>query len=331
MSHLLLAKPELEEGWINASVGEAHLIKEAMLSCYDIENRLPEEINWEYPLPDGNRELIGILEEKYGGKVIITNGAKQGLGAVFYALEKLGCRSVGMRNPYWALIPPLVRFHGLEPVPSSEGVDSFLAILPNNPDGYMMNQEAIDQLSDRYSNEYLIVDSVYYTHSYLPESLELVPFGDVQLYSASKAYGLSGLRIGWIVCHNSVFYPLIRDYLEMMTVGVSEVSQQFFLNQILRKEEEKPSIKRRFEKKAFYALKEARKLFAGIGSSILELPDDFEEQVGMFAWCKLKDSEALREAKIHAIEGAPFGQPGFVRLNLALPKETLRELILRLG
>jgi aspartate/methionine/tyrosine aminotransferase len=333
MSDILLAKPKLGVGWIDCSVGESHLIRESVFSAYDIDTtKLDAGLSWEYPLPEGERELTEILSKRYNAPVVITNGAKQGLGAAFYALKKLGCSSVGMRNPYWALIPPLVKFHGLVPVPSYDA-DSCLSILPNNPDGYMMSPAEIETFVQdcKAQEKYLIHDAVYYTHSYLPESSDLIPFGDVQLYSASKMYGMSGIRIGWAVCHNYKFYHLIKEYVEMMTVGVSEISQQFFLENIIKQEESKPSIKRKFEKKSYFALKEARQLFASVNSGILELPEDFEQTAGMFIWAKLKDADALRAAKINAIEGTPFGMPGHVRLNLALPKAVLKDVILRLS
>ncbi len=332
MSDILLAKPKLGAGWIDTSVGESHLIRESVLASYNIDTtKLDSSLTWEYPMAGGDQELTETLSKRYNAPVVITNGAKQGLGAVFYALKKLGCSSVGMRNPYWALIPPLVKFHGLVPVPSY-GADSCLSILPNNPDGYMMTPEEIASFVQecKENEKYLIHDAVYYTHSYLPESCDLVPFGDVQLYSASKMYGMSGLRIGWVVCHNYKFYHLVREYVEMMTVGVSEISQQFFLENIIKQEEEKPSIKWKFEKKSYFALKEARQLFSNVNRNILELPDDFEQTAGMFIWAKLKDPEAMKAAKINAIEGTPFGMPGYIRMNLALHKPVLKEVILRL-
>jgi aspartate/methionine/tyrosine aminotransferase len=333
MSDILLAKTKLGPGWIDLGIGESHLIREAALSTYSIStNKLNDSLSWEYPAPEGDAELVEILSRRHNAPVVITTGAKQGLGACFYALKKLGCQSVGMRSPYWALIPPLVKFHGLEPIPSYDA-DSCLAVLPGNPDGYMMRPEEIQNFVKDCSakNKYLIHDAVYHSHSYLPEETELLSFGDVQLYSASKMWGLSGIRIGYAVCHNEKFYGLIREYVEMMTVGVSEISQQFFLQNIIKPEEERPAIRKKFERKAFYALKEARKLFSQIDSSIIELPDDFEETAGMFVWAKLKDADKLREVKINGIEGTPFGVPGHIRLNLAVSRKTLEEVMDRLS
>lgn len=332
MSDILLAKPKLGPEWIDCAVGESHLIREAVLSTYNIDMaELDSSLSWEYPSPEGDKELTDILSKRYNAPVVMTNGAKQGLGACFYALQKLGCSSVGMRSPYWALIPPLVKFHGLTPVPSYDA-DSCLAVLPGNPDGYMMSPEEIENFVEdcNEKDKYLIHDAVYHTHSYLPESFELSSFGDVQLYSASKMWGLSGIRIGWAVCHNYKFYNLIKEYVEMMTVGVSEISQQFLLQNIIRQEEEKPSIKKKFEKRSFLALKEARNLFKEVNQDVLELPSDFENTAGMFIWAKLKNAEALKSAKIYVIEGTPFGKPGYVRLNLAITKANLKEVIARL-
>lgn len=333
MSDILLVKPKLGIGWIDASIGESHLIREAVLSSYNMSTtNLDAGLTWEYPTPEGDRELTEILSKRYNAPVVITTGAKQGLAACFYALKKLGCSTIGLRQPWWALLPPLIKFHGLNPMPSNDA-DSYLAVLPGNPDGYMMNPAEIQNLAKecKDSGKFLIHDAVYYNHSYLSDTTDLIPFGDVQLYSASKSYGISGIRIGWAVCHNYKFYNLIREYIEMMTVGVSEISQQFFLQNIIKYDEINPNVRKKFEKKSFTALREARELFSRVNSNIIELPDNFVETPGMFIWAKLKDPDAMKAAKINVIDGAPFGAQGYIRMNLALPKHTLKEVVSRLS
>ena len=81
------------------------------------------------------RTVVAALGEK-------RDGAKQALGAAFYALHKMGKRILGMRNPYWAAIPPLADMHGLT---CSPNYDCYLAVSPNNPDGHVLDlQELTD-------------------------------------------------------------------------------------------------------------------------------------------------------------------------------------------
>ncbi len=140
MSDILLAKPKLPDGWIDVSVGEPHVVREVLRKYFKLDSIGQDHPDhyWEYPNPIGYPPLVKALEEKHGYPVIITNGAKQALGATFYALKKMGKETVGMMEPYWALIPPLVEMHGLKPAIGVHpfNIDSFLALAPNNPNGH---------------------------------------------------------------------------------------------------------------------------------------------------------------------------------------------------
>src|SRR5579885_3412990 len=117
MSDLLLAKPILPPDWIDVSVGEPHLVRDNLSKVFQLEEELRighlKLNDMVYPYPTGYQPLVKLLEEKHKAPVIITNGAKQALGAVFYALSQMGYPGVAMKMPYWALIPPLAKMHGL--------------------------------------------------------------------------------------------------------------------------------------------------------------------------------------------------------------------------
>lgn len=340
MSDILLAKPELPEGWLDFTVGEAVVVRNAVLKHFNLSLSQPAiESLLDYPAPNGNKELIKLLEDKYQVPVIITNGCKQALGASFYLLNKLGYKSIGMRLPYWALIPPLVKAHGLKsvfldstlPEDYYEAVsyDSYLDLSPNNPDGWTTSSDMMKKMEEFHKEEGipLIHDAAYYSHSYLPSSHELVKYGDLQLYSVSKMYGLSGLRLGYIVCNNTSYYKTLCEYTEMMTVGVSTASQQLFA-QLLWQEK---SLGNAYELEAYNNLLEAKRLFKTISSEIIEVPDNFENTPGMFAWVKVKNRAAFNKAQINVIDGDPFGVPGYIRMNLGVPLSMLQEAVDRLN
>ena len=104
MSHLLLTKPNLPDGWIDVSIGEAHLVRQNLLDIFQISGELElgylKDKDLIYPDPTGYQPLVDHLEDKHNAPVIITNGAKQGLGAAFYALKKKGYGYCGMKSPY---------------------------------------------------------------------------------------------------------------------------------------------------------------------------------------------------------------------------------------
>jgi aspartate/methionine/tyrosine aminotransferase len=333
MSEILLAKPKLPEGWIDVSVGEPHVVRDTLLKTFDLDlarHPLPTvDRMHEYPLPTGYQPLVEMLQACHGAPVIITNGAKQALGASFYALKRMGKKSIGMRSPYWALIPPLVRMHDLHSLYQVEGADAALCLLPNNPDGYSKDPRwLIDYCQENQMP--LIHDAAYYTHVYLHPSYELKQFGDIQIYSISKMFGLSGLRLGYVVCPNPEFYRYIQEYMEAMTVGVS-VIPQIFLEQLFKKMELKPDLTQEFELISRNALTNAKEIMEEVDPEVLEIPKNFRDTPGMFGWFKVGSKCDFAKARINAIDGALFGVPGMVRMNLAFDTRRMNEIVDRLN
>ena len=333
MTDILLAKPNLPHQWLDWSVGEAHVVKEALFKTFDIKSSylvhlLPNKKS-EYPPPAGYEPLVKLLEDKYQAPVIITNGAKQALGATFYALNKMGIAKLGMRTPYWALIPPIANAHGLQ---IADKYDAYLAILPNNPDGFMFDYDYAKYLSD-YHKELgipFIHDAAYYTPIYLPEGFNLGPLGDLQIYSMSKMYGLSGIRVGYVVCTNRDYYCRIKEYIEMMTVGVSTVSQDIAYS-LLRELWGNPDGERTFVSEAKKQLYVAKALCKTIRKDILDVPEDVVNIPGIFGWFSKGPNCDFERAKIHTVSGKLFGDESMVRLNLGLPTDILIEAIERLN
>jgi aspartate/methionine/tyrosine aminotransferase len=164
----------------------------------------------------------------------------------------------------------------------------------------------------------------------LPKSYELKQCGDVQIYSASKAFGLSGIRIGWAVCPNPDYYKLIREYMEAMTVGVS-ILPQVFTYDLMSHMEQHPYMVEQFEDKAAISLMYAKAAMMKVDSEVLEVPQDLIKTPGMFLFCKIKDYSLLEKAKINAIDGKHFGMPGYVRMNLAFNAGRIDEIVARLN
>lgn len=338
MADILLAKPNLPEGWIDCSVGEPHVVRENLvkifeLSVYELPN-VPKM--YEYPLPNGYGPLVQLLEKKHKAPVVITNGAKQALGACFYVLKKIDWNHCEEKSPHWALIPPLAEVHGINMIhangPCVEDDSPFLLLAPNNPDGHCETPEQLVELSKQYkdSDLPLIHDAAYYTHVYLPPTLALPSIGDVQVYSISKMLGLSGLRLGYVVCPNQEFYKLILNYMETMTVGVS-VQPQIFLYDLLRRMEGYPTKAQQFEGQSYHDLQQSKKIIQKVSPEILEVSAGFEQTPGMFGWFKVGPKADFTKSKINVISGDLFGVPGMVRMNLAFNSETMEEIVRRLN
>lgn len=344
MSDILLTKPKLPNGFIDVSIGEAHIIKESLFKTFDCScYTLPQVPHmYEYPDARGYEPLVRLLEEKHKAPVIITNGAKQALGACFYALKQLDKAAVRMRVPYWALIPPLLEMHGCisastmqDPPHYSDSEfwkhESHLYLGPNNPDGFIHSAQDLIEM-DKGSKEAgcpFIHDAVYYTRAYMPDSHSLPAVGDVHIYSISKMLGLSGLRLGYAVCPNPVFYKLIHRYMEAMTVGASILSQVFAYD-LMDRMRSYPTLTSQFEWLAYESLQKSKEIFSTVDPAVITLPKDFLKTPGMFAFVKCP-MYVMDKAKINAVDGCHFGMPGYVRINLAFPEDTMQEIVKRLN
>lgn len=185
-----------------------------------------------YTTPHGLPELVAAIAERVtarsgepttGDEVLLTTGATGGLGAVLGALVAPG-DEVLLLAPYWPLIAGIVRsFHAeAVDVPWFGGVasvDDGLATLerhagertvalylntPNNPSGRVMPPEQVAAvvgwaaerglwvISDEVYEDY-VYDGVHaYARPHAPEST-------FAAHSFSKAYGMAGNRVGYVV------------------------------------------------------------------------------------------------------------------------------------
>ena len=344
MKDVLPTKPVLPPDFIDCSVGEPYLVRDALINTFDLET-IESKIktnDFVYPAPNGYKPLVDLLEEKYNAPVVITNGAKQGLSAAFFALKKLDRDVVSTRVPYWALIPPLMEMHGLicpvtmtEPLHSHNGFwkrEAFLYVGPNNPDGFIHNNsELIEMANEIKSTETpFIHDAAYYSHLYLSEDYDLSVIGDAQIHSMSKSLGLSGLRCGFVICSNPKFYDLIKYYVDHTTVGVSLASQTM-LFELLSMMQKCPNLTKKFEQTSRDKLTANKKLCSEINSQVLEIQKNVVDMPGMFLFAKVGPKADFKKSKLNFVPGDPFGMPGYIRMNLAFEFDKMQEVVKRLN
>jgi hypothetical protein len=322
----------LTDQWIDAGPGEAYIVKNTLFSLFpDLKSHsvnLSFNHKSDYPF-GGYRPLVEYLENKHNAPVVICNGAKQALAASFYALRKKGFKTLGARMPCWHLIPPLVKECDMKI--SESGYDCYLSILPNNPDGFMLSNTEISHHGEWFKNEGgapLIHDAVYYSPIYI-DNFQQKPVGDIQIFSASKSYGLSGIRIGYAVCHNNDYYKLLSDYVDMTSVGVSTLSQEYYLRLLYEVEHDKNKFPQ-FVSLVRDQLSEAKKIILSINSDVLDV-NDVTNQCGMFGWFKKGKRLDLSKAKINVVDGVVSGFPNHIRMNLALPLDKIKEIANRLN
>lgn len=325
-----LQKVNLGPDWIDLSFGEPKVVVEALfrqLNRFGDPFKMPtlqDLPKWEYQPAAGKPDLVSLLEKKYGAKVVVCNGAKQALNAALSAFKRSDLKRIYYDKPFYPANPALTESTGL--IWSDKGGhDCLLITSPNNPCG--KNYSNIDLLDFRHQGP-LIHDAAYYTPVYLPDSQMQIPIGDIQIFSMSKMYGVSGLRIGYAVIHNEKYYQHVVNFIEETTAGVSTASQDIARNIELMFREH-PEYYDQFCQEARQSIMLARKELDRLNPNVLEAVPC--QSNSMFGWFKAGPQLDNVSAKVHILPGELFGQPGMMRMNIAHPPEVIREAVDRLN
>ena len=170
---------------------------------------------------DKVRDRNGLTAERTS--VLVTAGATAGLQCVAGAVVDPG-DEVLILAPFWPLIRCIVQSFGGKPVevPFFDRVSSaeeavaavrqritsrtvaLYVSTPSNPTGKILPREWLEALAElaRSADLWLWSDETYEDYVYEGEHFSvgaLVPDRTVSVYSFSKAYGVAGLRVGYLV------------------------------------------------------------------------------------------------------------------------------------
>ena len=338
----LQLRKELTPGWINLAVGEPRLVSinlKSVLDKHGVNNHIicnNDILTHEYKPSTGIPELVEFLKNKTGYKyVVITNGAKQAISASFAAVKAQGYDSVYIPVPYWVSFPTLALKEDLNVIHSNTLVDDQTAILltlPNNPDGYMMNQQDFDafNVDCQADNLPLIHDGAYNSKIYLPTLFGLENSCSMYIHSYSKSLGLSGLRIGYLATNNATYAELASEYMEITTTGVSSASQQIVLK-LEQLFDSKPEIYNDFVTLCQKDFAMNRTVLKTLHKDIADVK--FMSPNGMFAFLPKgpKCDKAFEAAKVKVLNGDLFGKPGYVRISLGLEPQEFKEAVDRVN
>ncbi len=183
--------------------------------------------------------------------IVVTNGAMNGLYILFQAILEPG-DEVSLPDPMWTEIAENIRLAGGRPVPirlrEDEGYayhpeDIQAAIspktraifvnTPHNPTGMVIDRtklEAIASVAEKH-NLLLISDEAYehvifdgQTHVSLG-SLPAAQGRTLSVYSLSKTYAMSGLRLGYVVTTDKLILERLKKLVRCTINGVNSVTQ----------------------------------------------------------------------------------------------------------
>ncbi len=207
--------------------------------------------------PSLKKAIIRYMEEHYDKlvapeNVIVSSGAKQSLFNILFTLLDPQDEVI-LLAPYWVSYPEMIKMvHGVPVVVTPEdgtfhprmaeieqAVSSYTKVIivnsPNNPSGIVFSQEFIAALIDFCESKgiYIILDDIY--HKLVFDGIKAVPayqYSDKDLESTrlivvngvSKLYGMTGIRIGWVVAPQKMVEVMLNIQAQT-TSNPSVISQ----------------------------------------------------------------------------------------------------------
>lgn len=349
---------------INLSVGEPDFftpdhIKAAAKKAVD------ENYSFYSPVPGypALRNAICAKLKKENGldykadQIVCSNGAKQSVCNVLLAIISKGDEVI-IPAPYWVSYPEMVTLADGTSVIVSADIDQDFKITPeqleaaitpktkavilcspSNPTGSVYSKEELKGLADvlaKYPNIYILSDEIYEHINYLNTHESIAQFDNVfervvVINGVSKAYAMTGWRIGWIAAPKwiaSACNTLQGQY----TSGPNSVAQkaaeaaytgdQSCLQEMRTAFERRknlvvdlarqiPGLKVNDPQGAFYVFPDAS---AYIGKSYEGKKIENSGDLALYL---------LEVGHVACVGGGAFGAPNCIRLSYAVSDETL--------
>ncbi|AET33796.1 pyridoxal phosphate-dependent aminotransferase [Pyrobaculum ferrireducens] len=179
---------------------------------YRAVTALPEPWEIRYYTDPNNRKLAVAIERHLGlpqGSVVITAGADEGLRLAMQLAAHMG-RGLAIVEPTYGMARVVARQVGLRPVVATYGGDLSLDVeavarlgvgavyvcSPNNPTAHVVKE--VEELAARFSG-LVVLDAAYaeFAGYWTPKLYEYGNVAEVRTFS--KAWGLAGLRVGYVV------------------------------------------------------------------------------------------------------------------------------------
>lgn len=326
--------------------------------------RAMEEGKTKYTATSGIVELKEAIAKKlhddnglnYGTKnIIISTGAKQSLANVFMAILNPGDEVI-IPVPYWVSYPELVKLSDGVPVfietkkendfkvtydelksVLSKNTKAIVINSPNNPTGTVYSKKDLEVIAKFAEENDLIIisDEIYEKLIYGKEKhISIASLSEdafkrtVVINGFSKAYAMTGWRIGYAACYDEELIKVMNNVQSHMTSNTNSIAQFAALEALNGDQETIKNMVKEFSLR--------RELMIELISGIEDLT--FIEPKGAF-YVMIDVSKVLKKANIKGsmefanlllkeenvvvIPGIAFGEDNFIRLSYATSKEEI--------
>lgn len=297
-------------------------------------------------------------------EVIVGTGGKQGVCNTILALVNPGDEVI-IPAPYWVSYPQMVKLAGGEPVIVSAGIEqdfkvtadqlkaaitskTKLIILcsPSNPTGSVYTKEELEALAKivlEHNDLFVLSDEIYEHINYIGchasiAACEGMKERTIICNGVSKAYAMTGWRLGWVVAPEWIIKGL-NKLQGQYTSGTSSVSQMAALaayegdqgcvedfrkafqrrrDLIVSLAKEVPGLEVNVPEGAFYLFPKCSSYFGKTdGKHVINNSTDFALYL-------------LEEGHVATVAGDAFGSPDYFRMSYATSDDNIIEALSRI-
>ena len=297
-------------------------------------------------------------------EVIVGTGGKQGVCNTILALVNPGDEVI-IPAPYWVSYPQMVKLAGGEPVIVPAGIEqdfkvtanqlkvaitskTKLIILcsPSNPTGSVYTKEELEALAKivlEHNDLFVLSDEIYEHINYIGchasiASCEGMKERTIICNGVSKAYAMTGWRLGWVAAPEWIIKGL-NKLQGQYTSGTSSVSQMAALaayegdqgcvedfrkafqrrrDLIVSLAKEVPGLEVNVPEGAFYLFPKCSSYFGKTdGKHVINNSTDFALYL-------------LEEGHVATVAGDAFGSPDYFRMSYATSDDNIIEALSRI-
>ena len=316
------------------------------------------------------REEIARTTEEYSGykispdSVLVTNGGKQAIITAFMSVLNREDEVI-IPKPYWTTYPESVKIAGGKPVFLESDITSDFKITkeqledtktsktkvlvwtsPSNPTGVVYTPKEAKEIYEwAFSNDIWILSDELYEHFVYegestpsPATLDTNLDNTIIINGVSKAYSMTGWRVGWMIGNNEVI-NVAKKIQSHSVSNVSNISQAAAKSALEHGLEETLRMKNAFNRRRLLAinlLSKTKFISTNIPKGAFYIYPDVSEALGGEKIKGISSSYELcnwliEEHHIAFVPGEAFGTPGFIRCSYALGDEDLEEGLSRLS
>ncbi len=291
--------------------------------------------------------------------IIISSGAKHSIYNALMAIINPGDEVI-IAVPYWVSYPELVKISGGEPVfiqTKEENdfkftvsdldkvlTDKTKAIIlnsPSNPTGAIYDEDDLKEIADWAvkNNIFVISDEIYERLVYDGKHISIASFNEdikkltIVINGMSKAYAMTGWRIGYAAAHESII-KVMSNLQSHTTSNPCSISQYASVVALTGDQSSVEEMKKHFEERRNYMVETINSIE---GLSCRKPKGAFYIMINItqlkgktIRGTKINSSldfakVLLDEGKVAVIPGIGFGDDDYIRLSYATSMENIKK------